>query len=120
MNSDASRSPSQEPLSPQAGPDAAAATAVQGADAPSAVAAALAAAMLVKALEKGEKPLSRALGWLFLLSAAAPISWMLLAKEHSALHAHLTPMLWNFALVPVCGAALGCAAEALARRLIQR
>ena len=87
---------------------------------PPLAAAALAAALLVKALEKGEKPLSRALGWLLLLSAAAPASWMLLAKEHAALHAHLTPMLWNFALVPACGAALGCAAEVLARRLIKQ
>jgi len=38
------------------------------------------------------------LGWLGL---AAPASWMVLSKAHAAIHAHLVPMLWHFAFVPI-------------------
>lgn len=37
----------------------------------------------------------------WVLSLAAPVSWMVLSKAHAAIHTHLVPMLWHFALVPV-------------------
>ena len=36
-----------------------------------------------------------------LLGLAAPASWMVLSKAHAAIHAHLVPMLWHFAFVPI-------------------
>ena len=41
------------------------------------------------------------LGIVWVLSIAAPASWMLLSKAHAAIHTHLVPMLWHFAFVPV-------------------
>ena len=41
------------------------------------------------------------LGVVWLLSLAAPASWMVLSKAHAAIHTHLVPMLWHFAFVPV-------------------
>ena len=35
------------------------------------------------------------------LGLAAPASWMVLSKAHAAIHAHLVPMLWHFAFVPI-------------------
>ena len=37
----------------------------------------------------------------WVLSLAAPVSWMVLSKAHAAIHTHLVPMLWHFAFVPV-------------------
>lgn len=37
---------------------------------------------------------------IWLLSVAAPVSWMVLSKAHSIIHTHLLPMLWHFAAVP--------------------
>lgn len=45
-----------------------------------------------------------ALVWV--LSLAAPVSWMVLSKAHAYVHVHLVPMLWHFALVPVSCALL--------------
>lgn len=87
---------------------------------PALLAAALAAMAVIFALNRKTPARWLMAGALWLLSAAAPISWMLLAKEHSALHAHLTPMLWYFSLVPVCAALVGCAAEQLLRRMAKR
>ena len=42
----------------------------------------------------------------WVLSLAAPVSWMVLSKAHAAIHTHLVPMLWHFALVPVSCLAL--------------
>ena len=36
---------------------------------------------------------------LYMPSYAA--SWMVLSKAHAAIHAHLVPMLWHFAFVPI-------------------
>ena len=41
------------------------------------------------------------LGVIWVLSMAAPASWMVLSKAHAAIHTHLVPMLWHFAFVPV-------------------
>ena len=87
---------------------------------PALLAAALAAMAVIFALNRKTPARWLMAGALWILSAAAPISWMLLAKEHSALHAHLTPMLWYFSLVPVCAALVGCAAEQLLRRMAKR
>lgn len=37
----------------------------------------------------------------WVLSIAAPASWMVLSRAHSIVHKHLVPMLWHFAPVPV-------------------
>ena len=37
----------------------------------------------------------------WVLSIAAPASWMVLSRAHSIIHKHLVPMLWHFAPVPV-------------------
>ena len=42
----------------------------------------------------------------WVLSFAAPLSWMVLSKAHSYVHTHLVPMLWHFAFVPVSGMVL--------------
>ena len=42
----------------------------------------------------------------WVLSLAAPVSWMVLSKAHATIHTHLVPMLWHFALVPVSCLAL--------------
>jgi len=42
----------------------------------------------------------------WVLSLAAPVSWMVLSKAHAYVHVHLVPMLWHFALVPVSCALL--------------
>lgn len=47
----------------------------------------------------GARLVPSALVWL--LSLAAPASWMVLSKAHAAIHSHLVPMLWHFAFVPV-------------------
>lgn len=44
----------------------------------------------------------------WVLSLAAPLSWLVLSKAHSAAHPHIIPMLWHFAFVP-----LSCALLAL-------
>ena len=53
----------------------------------------------------------------WVLSFAAPLSWMVLSKAHSYVHTHLVPMLWHFAFVPVSGMVLAalicCGAKAL-------
>lgn len=42
----------------------------------------------------------------WVLSLAAPVSWMVFSKAHATIHTHLVPMLWHFALVPVSCLAL--------------
>ena len=60
----------------------------------------------VLALRK--KPLAVLAGpaLVWVLSLAAPVSWMVLSKAHAYVHVHLVPMLWHFALVPVSCALL--------------
>ena len=64
-------------------------------------AAALAAAFGV-CIARHRRPPARlwAVASVWVLSALAPLSWMLLAKVHCDIHTHLVPMLWNFALAP--------------------
>lgn len=60
-------------------------------------------AVCAAVLFRYKKPLSVLAGPLlvWLLSLAAPVSWMVLSKAHAYVHTHLAPMLWHFALVPV-------------------
>ena len=62
--------------------------------------------LAVLALRK--KPLAVLAGpaLVWVLSLAAPVSWMVLSKAHAYVHVHLVPMLWHFALVPVSCALL--------------
>lgn len=62
--------------------------------------------LAVQALRK--KPLAVLAGpaLVWVLSLAAPVSWMVLSKAHAYVHVHLVPMLWHFALVPVSCALL--------------
>ena len=65
-------------------------------------------ALCLAVLALRKKPLvvlaGPALVWV--LSLAAPVSWMVLSKAHAYVHVHLVPMLWHFALVPVSCALL--------------
>ncbi len=54
------------------------------------------------------------------LSLAAPVSWMVLSKAHAAIHTHLVPMLWHFALVPVSCLALVVMIKEIAALLFRR
>ena len=63
------------------------------------VAAGLAAAVVLHKRGRAWQLAAPAVLWL--LSLAAPVSWMVLSKAHASIHTHLTPMLWHFAFVPV-------------------
>ena len=56
----------------------------------------------------------------WVLSLAAPVSWMVLSKAHAAIHTHLVPMLWHFALVPVSCLALVVMTKEIAVLLFRR
>ena len=56
----------------------------------------------------------------WVLSLAAPVSWMVLSKAHAAIHTHLVPMLWHFALVPVSCLALVVMTKEIAALLFRR
>lgn len=62
---------------------------------------AVGAVSVVIALRRGVAAQLVPLGVVWLLSLAAPASWMVLSKAHAAIHTHLVPMLWHFAFVPV-------------------
>lgn len=62
---------------------------------------AVGAVSVVIALRRGVTAQLVPLGVVWLLSLAAPASWMVLSKAHAAIHTHLVPMLWHFAFVPV-------------------
>lgn len=51
------------------------------------------------------------------LSLAAPLSWLVLSKAHSAAHPHIIPMLWQFAFVPVSCALLALLLKTVCRTL---
>lgn len=59
-----------------------------------------------------------AMAWV--LSLAAPVSWMVLSKAHAAIHTHLVPMLWHFALVPVSCLALVVMTKEIVSLLFRR
>ena len=65
-------------------------------------------ALCLAVLALRKKPLAVLAGpaLVWVLSLAAPVSWMLLSKAHAYVHVHLVPMLWHFALVPVSCALL--------------
>lgn len=42
----------------------------------------------------------------WVLSFAAPVSWLVLSKAHADIHTHLIPILWHFGFVPVSCALL--------------
>ena len=54
------------------------------------------------------------------LSLAGPVSWMVLSKAHAAIHSHLVPMLWHFALVPVSCLALVVMTKEIVSLLFRR
>lgn len=56
----------------------------------------------------------------WVLSLAAPVSWMVLSKAHAAIHTHLVPMLWHFALVPVSCLALVVMTKEIVSLLFRR
>lgn len=56
----------------------------------------------------------------WVLSLAAPVSWMVLSKAHAAIHTHLVPMLWHFALVPVSCLAMVVMTKEIAVLLFRR
>ena len=62
---------------------------------------AVGAVSVVIGLRRGAAAQLVPLGVVWLLSLAAPASWMVLSKAHAAIHTHLVPMLWHFAFVPV-------------------
>lgn len=65
-------------------------------------------ALCLAVLALRKKPLAVLAGpaLVWVLSLAAPVSWMVLSKAHAYVHVHLVPMLWHFALVPVSCALL--------------
>ena len=65
-------------------------------------------ALCLAVLALRKKPLAVLVGpaLVWVLSLAAPVSWMVLSKAHAYVHVHLVPMLWHFALVPVSCALL--------------
>ena len=65
-------------------------------------------ALCLAVLALRKKPLAVLTGpaLVWVLSLAAPVSWMVLSKAHAYVHVHLVPMLWHFALVPVSCALL--------------
>lgn len=65
-------------------------------------------ALCLAVLALRKKPLAVSAGpaLVWVLSLAAPVSWMVLSKAHAYVHVHLVPMLWHFALVPVSCALL--------------
>lgn len=65
-------------------------------------------ALCLAVLALRRKPLAVLAGpaLVWVLSLAAPVSWMVLSKAHAYVHVHLVPMLWHFALVPVSCALL--------------
>ena len=65
-------------------------------------------ALCLAVLAQRKKPLAVLAGpaLVWVLSLAAPVSWMVLSKAHAYVHVHLVPMLWHFALVPVSCALL--------------
>ena len=65
-------------------------------------------ALCLAVLALRKKPLTVLAGpaLVWVLSLAAPVSWMVLSKAHAYVHLHLVPMLWHFALVPVSCALL--------------
>lgn len=56
----------------------------------------------------------------WVLSLTAPVSWMVLSKAHAAIHTHLVPMLWHFALVPVSCLALVVMTKEIVSLLFRR
>lgn len=65
-------------------------------------------ALCLAVLALRKKPLAVLAGpaLVWVLSLAAPVSWMVLSKAHAYVHVHLVPMLWHFALIPVSCALL--------------
>ena len=76
---------------------------------------AVVAVLLVAAFVRSRSAQLVPLAVVWLLSLAAPVSWMVLSKAHAAIHTHLVPMLWHFAFVPVSCMLL----PVLAKQLIQ-
>jgi len=62
--------------------------------------------LAVLALRKNPLTMLAGPALVWVLSLAAPVSWMVLSKAHAYVHVHLVPMLWHFALVPVSCALL--------------
>ena len=81
---------------------------------------AVGAVSVVIALRRGVAALLVPLGIVWLLSLAAPASWMVLSKAHAAIHTHLVPMLWHFALVPVSCLALAVMTKEIVSLLFRR
>lgn len=53
----------------------------------------------------------------WVLSFAAPVSWLVLSKAHADIHGHLIPILWHFGFVPASGALLALLACTVFRAL---
>lgn len=43
----------------------------------------------------------KAIGWAFMFSISAPLSWFILAKGHSFAHIHINPVLWDVPTLPL-------------------
>lgn len=79
--------------------------------------AAICAVLLVRCRQLAKlAPLATA----WVLSLTAPVSWMVLSKAHAAIHTHLVPMLWHFALVPVSCLALVVMTKEIVALLFRR